>query len=289
MANSLATFSKEIDTKLIDPLRNVLKGRKLVAVTPEKGFGITSVDWGKITDVSDGLVSYGFSDGNVDAIHVALTNSKVPVYWKDFKVDRRVYEGWRVRGIDVDAASAIAAGYKAAKAEDAAIVMGVTNDGTNYDINGLYQGAGNDYSTSADFGTAGNATAALAGAYNLMDADGIPVDSLAFNMALSSVQYQQLLASRFTNGQRELPDILDMLNGGSVFSVGTVLTAGTGMVLPNPAVGEPYVDFYLTSDFKTEHGVDAKHPDTGDLNGRVYSAGILRIKQDVAICKLSVI
>ncbi len=286
MANALATFSKDMDTKLVDPLRNVLKGRKLVYVTPAKGFGITSVDWGKVTDVSDGLVSYGFRDGNVDKIEVALTNSKVPVYWKDYLVDRRIYESWQTKNIDVDAASALSAAYKAAKAEDTAIIMGVTNDGTNYDINGLYQGAGNDYSTTQDFATFGKATTALAGAYELMDDDGIPVDSLPFNMCLASTQYQQLMSVRNANGLREKQDILDMLNGGGIFS-SNALTAGTGFVAPTAAVGEPYVDFYLTSDFRTEHGVDSKHPDTGDLNGRVYSAGILRIKQANAICKLS--
>ena len=288
MTNALATFSKEIDSSLVPALRNALIGRKLVHVTPEKGFGITSVDWGKITDVSDGYVSYGFRDGNEDKIEVSLTNSKIPVYWKDYTVDRRIYESWLRSGIDVDRASAISAAYKAAKAENAAIMMGVSNDGTNYDLNGLYQGAGNDYSVSKDFGTYGSATDALAGVYELMDDDGIPVDSLSFNWVLATTQRRQLMASRSANGIKEMPDILDMLNGGQVFGTNT-LTAGTGLVCPTENVGEPYADFYMTSDFRTEHGVDSKHPDTGDLNGRVYSAGILRIKQNVAICKTSAI
>jgi uncharacterized linocin/CFP29 family protein len=288
MTNALATFSKEIDSSLVPALRNALIGRKLVHVTPEKGFGITSVDWGKITDVSDGYVSYGFRDGNEDKVEVSLTNSKIPVYWKDYTVDRRIYESWLRSGVDVDKASSISAAYKAAKAENAAIMMGVSNDGTNYDMNGLYQGAGNDYSVTKDFGTYGNATDALAGVYELMDDDGIPVDSLSFNWVLATTQRRQLMASRSANGIKEMPDILDMLNGGQVFGTNT-LTAGTGLVSPTENVGEPYVDFYMTSDFKTEHGVDSKHPDTGDLNGRVYSAGILRIKQNVAICKTSAI
>ena len=133
MTNALATFSKEIDSSLVPALRNALIGRKLVHVTPEKGFGITSVDWGKITDISDGYVSYGFRDGNEDKIEVSLTNSKIPVYWKDYTVDRRIYESWLRSGIDVDRASSISAAYKAAKVENAAIMMGVSNDGTNYD------------------------------------------------------------------------------------------------------------------------------------------------------------
>jgi uncharacterized linocin/CFP29 family protein len=278
-----------IDDKLVDPLRMVLKGRKLVKVTEEKGFGITSVDWGTISEISEGLMSYGFIDGNEDVIDVSLTNSKIPVYWKDYRVNRRSYEAWRTRGIDIDAASAIAAGYQATKVEDTAIIMGIKRDGTNYDIKGLYQSAGNDMSTSLDFATFGNATSAISAAYQMMDDDGIPVDSLPWNLSLSSVQYQQLIASRSTYGLREVTDVLDMLNGGEIFSMGTILTAGTGMLSPTEAVGEPYADYFMTSEFKTEHGFDSKHPDTGDLNGRVYSAGILRVKQANAFCKLSAI
>jgi len=283
MTNAIGTYSKKIDSKLVNPLRNVLKGRKLVYVTREQGFGISSVDWGTITDVSDGMVSYGFKGGNQDKIDVTLTNSKVPVYWKDYVVDRRMYNSWQVSGVDIDASSAIAAAYKAAKAEDTAIVMGVSNDGTNYDIDGLYKKAGNVEATALDVGTFGNATSKLSLAYEMMDDDGVPVDSLAFNWALSSTQYREIMSRRSANGVRELPDILDMLNGGKLYSMGKILTDGTGMLLPTPAVGEPYVDFYLTSDFKTEHGFDSNHPDTGDLTGRVYSAGILRVKQANAI------
>lgn len=289
MVNAVQDYSKFIDPKLVDPLRNVSIGRKLVYVTDPKGFGISSVDWGTISDVSAGKVSYGFTDGNEDVIDVALTNAKIPVYWKDYRVKRRTYEAWRRNNTDIDAASAISAAYQALSAEDAAILNGVSNDGTNYDINGLYQGAGNDYSTSADFGTWGNAIVALAGAKKLMVDDGVPAGNMPLNMVLASTQAQQLMASvHSTSGQLEMPIIEKMLNGGSIYSAPeTILSAGTGLVLPTPAVGEPYVDFFLTQDFQTEHGVDSKHPDTGDLNGRVYSAGILRIKHSVAICKLS--
>ncbi|MCS3924411.1 encapsulin [Methanosalsum natronophilum] len=286
MVNALATFSKEIDMKLVEPLRRVLKGRRLVHVTEPKGFGITSVDWGQIIDLSDGLVSYAFTDTNIDSIDVTLTNSKVPVYWKDYKIDRRLYEGYLTKGLDVDASAAIFAAYKAAKAEDEAIIMGVTRDGTNYTHEGLYQGADNDYNTSKDFGTFGNATDALSGAYALLDNSDIPTDSLSFNLVIAPTQYRELRASRSTSGIREYSDVVDMLNGGDVL-VSNVLSAGTGFIAPTEAVGEPYVDFYLTKDFATEHGTESEHPDTGNLYGRVYSAGILRIKQPTAICKLS--
>lgn len=287
MTNAFESYSKAVDSELVPPLQDVLIGRKLVYVTAPKGFGVTSVDWGKIADMSGGYVSYGFVDGNEDMLDVNLTNSKVPVYWKDYRVNRRLYEGWLVNNTDMDTSAAQSASYIAASTEDAAIINGVSNDGTNYDINGLYQGAGNNYSASCDFGTYGNGMAAVAGAKKLMVDDGIPAYNIPLNLVLASTQFGELEKST-TQGQDEWPRVLRMLNGGSIYPVPeTILGTGTGMLLPAPSVGKPYLDFFLTSNFQTEHGTDSKHPVTSDLFGRVFSAGILRIKQSNAICKLS--
>lgn len=287
MANAYESFSKDVDKELVPPLQNVLDGRKLVYVTAPKGFGVTSVDWGKITDMSSGYVSYGFVDGNEDMLDVSLTNSKIPVYWKDYRVPRRLYEGWMRNNTDMDVSAALAASYQAGATENAAIINGVSNDGTNYDLNGLYRGAGNTNSTSSDFATYGNAMAALAGAKKLMVDDGIPAYNVPLNLVLASTQYGELEKST-SNGQDEWPRVERMLNGGSIFSVPeTILAAGTGMVLPAPSVGRLYVDFFLTSNFQTEHGIDSKHPTTSDLFGRVFSAGVLRIKQANAICTMT--
>lgn len=289
MTNALATFSKKVESQLVDPLRQINIGRKLVYVTPAQGFGISSVDWGKITEMSEGYVSYGFSDGNEDIIDVTLTNSKIPVYWKDYKVPRRMYESWRVNGTDIDSAAAISAGYQTVTSEDFAIIQGVKNDGTNYDINGLYQGAGSDCSTSLDFGTWGNAIKAVAGAKTTMAGYGVPAYNMPLNMVLGHTNFGQLEASvHSTSGVLEMPIVEKMLNGGSVYAVpDTVLPDSDGLVLPTPAAGKQYFDFYLTQNYTVEHGFNSEHPDTGDLTGRVYSAGILRIKHDKAICKIS--
>ncbi len=286
MTNPLAEFSKKIDSKLVEPLRKVLKGRKLVHVTPPQGFGITNVSWGKITEMSGGMVSYTFTSGNVDAIDATLENKKIPVYWKDYELDRRTYEGWLLNGTDFDAANAIAAAYVAGRVEDTAIINGVSNDGVNYDLNGLYQGAGCDYSTSTTIGTFGSITTAIAGALNLMDDNDVPVDALPWNFAVSSTVWYKIMKVRSSLGNKELPDVIDMLNGGELVSVGTVLGAKQGVMVPDSSVGEPYVDFYLTADFQT----DPKTPEyqnTGNIGGRVYSGGVLRIKQSSALCKIS--
>jgi len=291
MTNALATFSKKIESQLVDPLRQINIGRKLVYVTPAAGFGVSSVDWGKITEMSEGYVSYGFTSGNEDMIDVTLTNNKIPIYWKDYKVPRRMYESWLVNGTNIDTAAALSAGYQTVSAEDMAIIQGVKGDGTNYDINGLYQGAGNDFSSSMDFGTWGNAIKALAGAKAKMAEDGVPAYNMPLNMVLGNTNYSELESSvHSTSGQLEMPIVERMLNGGAIYVVpDTTLPDSDGLVLPTPAAGKAYVDFYLTQNYTVEHGIDSEHPDTGDLTGRVYTAGVLRIKHSAAICKISAI
>lgn len=283
---SLYSFSKKIDEKLVEPLRRMLVGRKLVEVTPPAGFGVSAVEWSTITEMSEGKVSYAFTSG-ADGFNASPTTSKVPVYWKDYTIDRRLYEGFLVKGFDPDASAALSAAYVAGKVEDTAIIKGVANAAGTYDIDGLYEGAGNDYSTTKDFATAGSATDAVAGAYDLLAADEMPVGAgVPYNLVLARTQYMELLSVRNANGVREMPEVEEMLNGGNII-MSNALTAANGMLLPTSEVIEPYVDFYLTADWQTEHGVSSEHPNTGDLYGRVFSAGILRLKHSVAICKLS--
>lgn len=285
---TLQALSKEIDKQLVDPLRRVLIARQLVAIpnTP-KGLGVTSVQHHKLTEMADGLVGYTFTDGNEDVMEATSTELKTLVHWKDFKIDRRTFEAFKLNGIDFDAAVAISAAFVAAKVEDTTIIDGLSLDGTNYDVNGLYQGAGLDYSTSKDFGTFGNPTAAIAGALALMDAADVPTN-VPMNLVLNPTQRNELRASRSANGVPEEPDIVAMLNGGKIFST-NVMTAAKGMLLPTPMALKPYVDYWLASDFKTEVAIDPARPDTGDIHGRVYSAGRLRIKESSALCKLSAI
>lgn len=284
---TLQSFSKKIDAKLVEPLRRVLIGRQLVPLTPPVGFGVSSVEWSKVTEMSGGMVSYAFAKGNQDSLSMTPTTSKIPVYWKDYSVDRRMYESFKNKGLDVDASTAMSAAFVAAKVEDEAIIDGVKRDTSNYDINGLYPGAGNDFSTTADFATPGKPTTAVAGAYDLLEEDDVPT-GLPFNLLLATTQRNQLRALRSTAGVREEPEVLEMLNGGKIFS-SNVMTAGTGLLLPAAEVLDPWVDMYMTVDWRTEHGFDSEHPDTGDLTGRVYSGGILRIKENKVLCKLSVI
>jgi uncharacterized linocin/CFP29 family protein len=288
MTNALRTFSKKVDAEIAAPLREVAVGRQLVATTVAADFGITSVDWATLTEMSEAMVTYNFSDGNQDTVDFNITNSKVPIFWKDYKLDRRLMMAMQKAGTNVDVDAALSAAYRVQSAENTAIIQGISLDGTNYKVNGLYQGAGNDYSTQKDFGTYGNAIAAVGGGLALIAADGGPAYSIPYNLALNPTQYAELLISESTSGVSEYDRVKAILKGGEIFS-STAITAGTGLLSPASAQGKPFVDYYLTQDVITEHGEDSKHPDTGPIYGRVFTAGVLRIKQANALAKLSVI
>lgn len=287
---TLQSFSKKVDESLVQPLRQTIVGRRLVPVTEPVGFGVSAVEWSKITEMGNGMVSYAFSSANSDTVGATPTTSKIPVYWKDYTMDRRAYEGFKVKNQDFDTSSALSAAYVAAMAEDAAIINGVSHNGSDYDLNGLFQGAGNDEGTSLTWATTGNATISVANAYAMLAEDNVPVgDNVPYNLIAHPTPYMNLMKSRSAQGVREYPEVKEMLNGGEIIMSNALPSANAGILLPAASILKPYVDFYLASDWKTEHGVDSEHPDTGDLSGRVYSAGILRIKQSNAICQLTAI
>ncbi|MDG6245085.1 MAG: encapsulin [Methanolobus sp.] len=286
MTNALYQFSRSMDTKIHPPLRQINKARKLVQVVPGRGFGETSIDWVELQKMSQAMVSYNFSTGNIDTVDFALTNSKIPIVWKDYTIDRRLYEAMRMKGTEVDASAALDAAYMVNSAEETMILRGVSRDGTNYEMNGLYEGAGIDYDSSTNVGAFGGIQDAVVGAYELMDVADVPTDALKWNLTMAPNIYNKVLQSRNASGHREIPELLDLLNGGNIFKSGT-LASGKALLSPTPDTGSQYVDFYLSQEVFTEHGIDSKHPDTGPIYGRVYEAGVLRIRKNAVLAKLS--
>jgi uncharacterized linocin/CFP29 family protein len=282
---TLQAFGKALDKQMVEPLRRVLIGRQLVPITPPAGFGASAVEWSTITEMSDGIASYGFTTPNEDTLGFTQTNKKIPFYWKDYRIDRAMYENFKRSGVNVDASIALSAGYKAGKIEDSTIIIGMTNDGTTYEVDGLYSGAGSTQAGS-DFATAGYPTSTIAAAFGTLEAADVPTN-LPMNLVLNPTQRNQLRGLRSaTSGLREEPEVVEMLNGGKIFST-NALTAGTGLLLPAKEVLAPYVDLFLRVDWKNELGMQSEHPTTGDIIGRVYSGGILRLKQNTAVCTLT--
>jgi len=289
---ALQVAARYIDSELIQPLRQQLIGRKLVSRNPSvKGPGVYNVDVHTITEMNAAEITFKLpgEEANRDMIRVARANKNIPVLHKEFMIPRQDFDAYKNKGIALDTAAAQSAAQVVGVAEDELIINGWKPDGTTYLISGLYQGAGNDYSTQKDFGTPGNPTDAVAGAMALIEADyGL---AEAYNLVLNPTQANELRASRNANGVLELPEVVDLLNLGNKNGPGRIfstpaITAGKGLLAPvDPS--RRFIELYIPQDMKTILGVDSKLEETSPIYGSVYELVYPHIKQSNALAKLS--
>ena len=155
---------KYIDTAVKETAMLTMVGRSICPVSGPHGFGKEAITYDKLIGMSDAELSYTWkSKGNEDMVNLARTTVPVPVLKKLFKIEYRKLAASRTAGTALDVQNARNAATKVAALEDELIFMGYAPDGSNYDIEGLYTAAGNDYSVSKDFSTVTNVPAALKG------------------------------------------------------------------------------------------------------------------------------
>lgn len=285
------------DTVIEDVIRQEIVGRNLIAIAPGSpyGFGVQKIDYNTLVDMSAAELSMKLTE-NADMIGLTNASLPIPVLHKEWEIDRRDIASSQRTGIPLDTVGPETAASKVAELEDSLIIQGWSADGTNYDFNGLYQGASNDFSATTDFGTAGNAIVATKGAIALLLADHIKPP---YNMTLNQAQYSQIIGPRAaTSDKTELQIVRDMLRGGDGNDTSTpfgpqaggnifvtdVMTAGTGLVSATP--NTRYADLAIGLDISSEYEL---LPKSKNAFGRVFECMIPRIKNGNAFCKLSVI
>ena len=100
--------------------------------------------------------------------------------------------------------------------EDMMIINGwnPSGDGVTYTVPGMLTvPSASTISTAYSFATPGNATSAIAAGYAALET--AHALGQAYNLVLSPTQWGNLLTSRHpTSNQREMPEILEMLNFG---------------------------------------------------------------------------
>ena len=276
------------DDVVTNVIRKKIIGRNLIAIAPGSpfGIGVQQIDYNKLNDMSEAALSMKLTE-NQDS--VGYTNSKIdiPIIHKEFEIDSRDLASSRRTGQPLDTSNAEAAAAKVAELEDELIITG------KGDYNGLYDGAGNDYSTTKDFGTAGNAIAAVKGAMQLLMADKIYPP---YNLVLNEEQYNEIVGPRATTSDKsELDIVREMIRGGAgdgtpgevgvgggnVYVTPT-MTAGTGLLCATPDT--QYADLAIAQDVTMTMETLEK---SGNVFGRVMEALVPRIRNDVAFCKLS--
>ncbi len=231
-----------------------------------------------LIEVAAAETAMGFIEGD-DQVNFNRSNVDIPIIQAPFKIDYRALLSSQRNGTALDGAAAASSGYRVGQGFADLITQGWKPDGSNYDIEGLYQGAGNSYSTSKDFGTAGNAIAAVSGGIALMTADNI---FPPYHLSLNSVQHAELIGSVHTGGVMEFERVRDII-GGSIF-INPNLVAGTGMLTSTPAQGHLRVK--MAQDMTTELWRETLDP-RANTKGRAFTAAVPVIRDSNAICTLT--
>jgi uncharacterized linocin/CFP29 family protein len=203
-----------------------------------------------------------------------------------------MFDSFASKGIKLDNAAALSAAQQVAEAENALLIDGWKPDGTNYVINGFYQGYGNTCAGSS-IGTYGGALTSVSDALALMRADSVMGTN--FNLILHATQYSELEKSRSATDVREIDQVRSVLNQtpgappGDIFWVtGNELTDGTGLVTAADTTGM-YFDLVVAEEAFTEV---MQKPELGRLSplfGHVAEVLVPRIKQANAVCRLTTI
>jgi len=213
---ALQFFTKAVDTYPILPLRQPIIGRRLLEVNPTiKGIGIRNVDVYTVQEMKDAVVSMSspLPDMNRDRVNLKRDNLQVPCISNGFEISQDeilAYSNSDLKIIDIVNQSVTSAIYKINKAEDNLIINGFVPQG----VIGLYNGAGQSYSTASSFATSGNAAKAITGAIALANAAN--VFPSAWNLVLNPSEFNKLTACTAAN--TNIPDLAwvkMILNPGS--------------------------------------------------------------------------
>ena len=284
MTNYIPTeFYEEMREQIVQTARKTNIARTLMpARLISGGIGTQQYSYDTLTEVSDAIFNYEFDKNSEDVIGRSRTHAPIPVLSKDYRISRRDMVAAANGNYDLNALTANSAAYKVTNLENQMVINGYSRDGSTYDVEGLYQSAGNSYSDSADFGTAGNALTAVQAALNLLYADNIDTN---FNLILNPTQYLELATSIFgssNEGEREMPMVEDLIGGRIIRT--TWQTAGTGMLVAEPTGG--FYELLVAQDLTNEM---EETPLVHDMYGRVYECVLPVIYEPNAICTLTTI
>lgn len=267
-----------IKQKAVFAARRSFVGRKLFSGALRKiDAGSQTFGYDTLTEINNASLDYTWPGRPAeDAISLARTTVAIPNLHKEFEINKLDLNASRQTGEPVNTTTAESAAYKVAYLEDTMLLNGYSADGTTYEINGLYQGAGNTDATALDYGTATNIDDSVNNMMALLIADNILPP---YNMVLNPTQFMQMNAFIGTTAVTYRQWAEETI-GGTVY-VSPVITAGKGlMVAARPAGMFEYV---LAEDLNVQTEI-LNLRDGNNLFGKVYLRGLPVIYDSNAIC-----
>jgi len=266
--------------------RRSFVGRKLFNTSIRKiDSGAQTYGYDTLTEASAAAFDYKWPGRlSLDDIGLARSTVPIPLVHKEWEINKLDLASSRMGGTPLNTSTSDSAAYKVALFEDSLLILGYSADGTTYEVNGLYNAAGNSEATSLDW--AGNSYANIVTSINntkaLLRADNIMEP---YNLTIhpdQAAQADTLIASTAVSYRDWIEK---QLRGGQVF-VTPAITAGTGlMTAANP---NGMFEYVLAEDFTTETQItDTKSG--SNLFGRHYIRGLPVVYDANAVCSMTTI
>jgi len=271
----------QLDTAVKTTLRQNLVARRIVPVTGPFGFGKEAISYMRMKDVSPAQLTYAWKvDASQDIVNFKVETLPIPVIQKSFRINNRMLEASRTQGTPLDVNTAQSAAYQVALQEDKFIFYGNSADGKKTDIDGLYSGAGLDYSTVSDWSLPENISKSVIGAMGKLLMENI---APPYNLVLNPAQYVQAInLMPNNNANNYLSWISDAIKGQILVSPG--IEEGSALMLAAGSRGFFDVAVGIDVNLQTEIlGLDYGH----DLFGVIFQTLVPRIIYPEALCKLS--
>jgi len=277
-----------IKRQVVMAVRRKFKGRMLFkSLPPALGVGVSVFGYDTLSEVSDASLDYAWpGPENKDIINLARSTVAIPNLHKEAEINKIDLKASVDGGAPLNITNVISQAYKVALLENAIIIDGFTRDGTTYEIQGLYQAAGNDYAVASDWGTPANIITSINGAIDLMMADNY---EHPFNLTLNSTQWGQLQPLIGSTNRSYYKWVEEALNGPNnegggrgKIRIDASVVAGTGLL--SVVDNEGQFDYIRAEDYTTYLKILEK---TENLFARVYVRGLPIVYNSVSLCKLS--
>lgn len=293
MTNELYTLTRQFDKAIVPVLRETPSAMSLLPLnTDYRGLGKSAVRIMGYGTRASSRIGFEILQTAGDGVDITGFDTKIAVVQDDAVIKRTDWEAYNENGVPISSDIAMEMAGNNNALIDKLVYNGWAQDGTNYDIKGLYQVAGSS-ATGADCATFGNTLKSVAAGIVALEDQG--VYSPGHILALYPTQYAQVISS-ISSGVVEYNEVLKMLGTGGRIVKNTNLTTDYGILFPAPLdVNRKYFDIIETVPPMHTAWFKDGNSQSGDVCIRQLTRLGVRFKHqsssgtgtDVAVCKIS--
>lgn len=241
----------------------------------------------KETGMAGSTVTIGVNDDTgEDTLLVVKQDQAIWTIQQKFTIPWHSMNAGELENLGLLRANVREAAYQNALEENNFILDGHKPDGTNYDMPGLFQSAGNTFA-GGTWATATNILSNISSLIALMHADGIVGP---FSLVLHPDQFNEVMSAQISGipTQVQAKNILGDERGEGVFVNDVTATIATGTALLVPNYQHKFFQLTIGQDHRTNTWFDmSQDPDTADMLGRTMFRGVMTFDRTESIGTLT--